>query len=93
MPTLKVAHINQQGQNIIIAPLDGSFDRRSSDEQRNLIAEIQLAASNAGLAGRVVPVWISGGRMKFIALQQWHPFFRSIDMRWVMANLNQTLTW
>lgn len=94
MPSLKIAHIREQGQDMIIAPLDGSFGRKPSADQHDAIEDIQRAARSAGLRGTVVPVWDgSGGRFTFIAPQQWHPFFRSIDMRWVHANVNRTLTW
>lgn len=93
MPTLRVAHIRQQGQDMIIAPLDHSFEAKSQDNQDSVISEIEAVAHSAGLRGSAVVVWQSGGRMKFIAPTPWHPFFRSINWRWLMANLNQTLTW
>ncbi|MER9392204.1 MULTISPECIES: hypothetical protein [unclassified Mesorhizobium] len=94
MTTLKIAHIREQGQDMIIAPLDSSFDHKTSSQQQAAIAEIQLAAGGAGLKGTVVPVWIaSAGKMKFIAPDPWHPFFQGINMKWVQANLNKTLTW
>ncbi|MER8921687.1 hypothetical protein [Mesorhizobium sp. M0802] len=76
MTKLKIAHIHEQGQDMIIAPLDGSFDHKTSSQQQALIAEIQLAAGSAGLKGTVVPVWIAGsGKIKFIAPGPWHSFF------------------
>ena len=93
MTTLKVAHIREQGQDMIIVPLDGSFDRKSEDDQLDAIDEIQAAASSAGLRGTVAVVWPSGGRMKFIGPQPWHPFLRSLNMQVVQRMLNRTLTW
>lgn len=93
MPTLKIAHVREQGQDMIVVPLDSSFGSKSSSDQEDAVAEIQSAAASAGLAGTVVAVWTSGGRMHFIAPPRWHPFFRSIDMRWVQANLNRSLSW
>ena len=93
MTQIDVAHIREQGQDMIIAPLDGSFDHKTSQQQQAAVAEIQRAATGAGLRGTVAVVWPSGGNMKFIAPRPWHPFFRSIDIRWVMANLNRSLSW
>ncbi|MEN6631789.1 MAG: hypothetical protein ABFD84_05135 [Candidatus Polarisedimenticolia bacterium] len=94
MTTLQVAHIREQGQDMIIAPLDRSFDHKTADQQQAAVAEIQMAATSAGLRGIVAVVWIGpGGRMKFIAPPPWHPFFRSLDIQQVMANLNRSLTW
>ena len=94
MATLDIAHIHEQGQDMIIAPLDSSFEYKSSQQQHAAVGQLQAAATSAGLRGKVVVVWqTSGGRMKFIAPPPWHPFFRSIDIHWVMANLNRSLTW
>jgi len=78
---------------MIIVPLDQSFDYKPSGEQNEAIEELQLRSNQAGLRGSVVAVWQSGGRMKFIAPRQWHPFFRSISLNFVIANLNRQLSW
>lgn len=94
MPSLKIAHLREQGQDMIIAPLERSFGTLTNDEQQATIAELQARANAAGLAGIVVPVWDhGGGRMSFIAPPPWHPFFRSITLQFVFANLNRELSW
>jgi hypothetical protein len=94
MPKFQVAHILEQGVNLIIIPLDSSFGHKSSDEQGQIISELQMRASSANLAGTVVPVWNAGaGRMAFIAPSKWHPFFRTITLQWVAANINKALSW
>jgi hypothetical protein len=94
MPRFKIAHILEQGQNVIIVPLDSGFGRKVSSEQQAIAAELQLRSESAGLAGRVVPVWNNGGgRMGFFAPDNWHAFFASINLRWVFANLNRELYW
>lgn len=94
MPTFKIAHIREQGTDLIIVPLESRFGSLSSDDQDATIRDLQLHANGAGLAGRVVPVWDSGsGRMAFIAPQQWHPFFSSISLQWVGLNLKKQLSW
>jgi len=79
---------------MIIVPLESSFGNRSSDDQQATIADIQKHAIAANLHGLVVPVWDAGsGRMAFIAPHQWHPFFSSLSLQFVFANLNRELYW
>jgi len=93
MPRFKVAHLHEQGQDMVIVPLDSSFGNKSEREQLDIIRDLQLHSNNAGLKGTVVPVWESGGRMKFIAPQPWHPFFRSLSLQTIAANINKTISW
>jgi hypothetical protein len=94
MSSVKVAHLRQQGQDMIIVPLDRSFAQKTENDQHATINELQMVAHSAGLAGEVVPVWDNGGgRMAFIAPNPWHPYFRSINLAFVWANVNRELSW
>lgn len=94
MPKFDVAHINQQGVDLIVIPLGSHFASKGLGDQRSVVEELQARASAAGLKGTVVPVWDAGsGRMGFIAPQSWHPFFKSINLRVVAANINRELYW
>lgn len=94
MPRFDVAHIRQQGVDLIIVPLDKSFGFKGDSEKDAIILELQERASSAGLAGTVVPVWDNvGGRMAFIAPRPWHPFFRSLTLSHVASNVNRELYW
>ena len=94
MPTFKIAHIREQGVDLIIVPLESVFGQKSKSDQDLAIAELQARATEAGLRGAVVAVWDSGGgRMAFIAPPKWHPFFKSIDLSFVAANINRSLSW
>lgn len=93
MPRFKVAHIREQEVDLIIVPLDDKFDYKTQNQQNAIISEIQANSSSAGLVGTVVPVWRSGSTMKFIAPQQWHSYFRSIDLSFVLANINREIFW
>jgi hypothetical protein len=93
MPQFKVAHLREQGQDMIIVPLEASFGSKSDSDQHKIINELQSRSSGANLKGTVVPVWESGGRMGFIAPQPWHPFLRGLSMRDVIANINKELSW
>jgi hypothetical protein len=93
MPQFDVAHIREQGVDLIIVPLNSAFGSRPTSEQHAITAELQMRANAAGLAGTVVPVWESGYRMTFIAPPGYHPFFQSISLAYVAANINRTLSW
>ena len=92
MTQLHIAHIREQGQDMIIVPLDSSFRFKSREEQNEAINSLQICAQNAGLAGRVVVCWSNGGQYQFIAPNQWHAFFKSISWDFIMANRNKVLT-
>lgn len=88
----RIAHVREQGVDLVIVPLDPAFNHKSLQQQRQFIGALQICADDAGLAGTVVPVWRNGGRMQFIAHQGFHPFFRSISWDVVISNLNKELT-
>lgn len=87
-----VAHINQQGQNMIVIPLNSNAQYKSDQQLNELMYLLQKCATSAGLAGTVVIVWTSNNGMMFMGPRQWQNFLRSIDMLWVAKNINRTLT-
>jgi len=92
MATFDVAHIRQQGVDLIIIPLTSSFGHKTSNEQKSIVVALQAASRSAGLAGTVVPVWDAGfGRMAFLAPRPWHSFFASINLMFVSSNINRQL--
>jgi hypothetical protein len=94
MPRFKIAHVKEQGVNLIIVPLDSAFGHKVSGDQKQIIGELQLHARAAGLAGTIVPVWDNGGgRMAFIAPRNWHSFFASLNLQRVFAIINHELYW
>jgi hypothetical protein len=93
MPHFRIAHMRQQGQDMVIVPLESSFGNKTSDDKNSIIAELQAHARGARLAGTIVPVWESRGRMSFIAPRPWHPFFQSLSMLDVERNINKELSW
>jgi hypothetical protein len=93
MPTFQVAHLQRDGQDVIIVPVDRSFGKRSPSEQARIQEAFQRSAAAADIAGVVVPVWEDAtGRMAFRAPPPWHDFFKSIDMVYVATALNRNLS-
>lgn len=91
MAQFDVAHIREQGVDLIIVPLKSDFGYKTDDEKDDVRAALQLGARQAGLSGTVVPVWEWCGRMAFLAPHNFHPYFRSISLRYVFSNINRRL--
>lgn len=89
---LQVAHIREQGVDLIIVPLDHSFGQKPQSEQAQAIQALRTSATNSRMQGEVVPVWDSGGgAMAFIAPKGYHSYFRSISLQFVFEKLNREL--
>jgi hypothetical protein len=94
MPRFKLAHVKQQGADLLIVPLSPSFALKSAAEQNAMVGELRARAAAAGLAGTVVPVWdCPAGRMRFLAPKGLHPFFRRLDLDRVLKLVNRDLSW
>ena len=92
MPRFKVAHVKEQGIDLIIIPVESDFGNKTSQEKQESANYLQIGANNAGLAGTVVPVWDEGrGRMGFFAPSKWHLFFESVSLAWVAQNINREI--
>ncbi|MEQ9416347.1 MAG: hypothetical protein RJQ08_02235 [Salinisphaeraceae bacterium] len=87
-----IAHLRHQGQDIIIVPVEDVFENYTQDEQMELRDSLQFYAQDADLRGTVCIVWQRGNRLRFLAPKPWWPFFESIDMHFVRANINRRLT-
>ncbi len=92
MASFEIAHIREQGVDLIIVPLDSAFGSKSKRDQNEIINSLQDCASSAGLAGTVVPVWRVGNSHAFIAPDKWHPFFKSFRWNDILRNINKKLT-
>ena len=93
METFEVAHINRQGQDIIMVLVANAFGSLSRSEQSRISNLLEIASHSAGLKGTVVPVWDGGfGRLAFLAPIPWMTFFKSLTLEDVALNINRTLT-
>jgi hypothetical protein len=94
MPTFKVAHISEQGQNMIIFPLRSAFGYQSQAEQQDELAALEDQAHAAGLAGHAVAVWdAGGGQMGFIGPPELQGFLQSLSLPTVMERVNTSISW
>lgn len=88
MERFKVAHIREQGVDLIIVFVNRSVAHRLDSEKAQLRGELQMCASSADLRGSVVLVWEGG----FYADRRFHAFFRSAPYATLVANINRDLT-
>lgn len=87
----EVAHVREQGQDMIVFALDRSFVYKTQQQQQQVMYYLQRCASSARLGGTVVILWEADGRTNSIGPRQWADFLRSIDMMWHAKNVNKTL--
>jgi hypothetical protein len=79
---------------MIIFPLGSNFGQMTASAQNEELSSLGIRASAAGLQGHAVAVWDAGaGRMGFVGPPQWHGFLSSINLHFVMANVNRVISW
>jgi hypothetical protein len=93
MPSLELAHIREQGQDMLIFPLDDSFGRKTESDRAAMLTMLERRAHAAGLAGGAVAIWEHGSHTHFMGPRPWRPFLEGIDMDWVWANVNREISW
>lgn len=88
----QIAHIREQGQDMVIIPMAGSFRYKTNKERNKARNALQRCSTAAGLAGIVVLVWdAGGGRMAFLAPPQWRAFFSGLSLADVALMINKEL--
>lgn len=93
MTSFDVAHLREQGQDMVIVPMKSDFGHKGQAEQARIEGALAQAAHQAGLAGRIVTVWdAGGGRMGFRGPPQWRSFLASLSLRVVASNINKRIT-
>ena len=93
MPSFEVAHINREGVDLIITPVNESFGRATHSEQIETVEALESAAHEAGPKGTVVPVWQVGNRMGLIVPNPWHPFLSSLTFDDIFESVNREISW
>jgi hypothetical protein len=89
MPHVDVAHLHEQGQDMILVALDRTFANKTDQDKSSTLDELQIRANGAGLRGSVALLWPGG----FMGPSPWHPFLRSLPLATVMRYLNRRISW
>ncbi len=93
MSKFQVAHLREQGQDMIIVFVNKSVGSMSNSDRADIAASLQACAESAGLAGSVVLVWKDSlGRGHFVAPKPWHLFFESTPYDILARHINKELT-
>lgn len=93
MPSFDVAHVYEQGQNMLLFPLDRKVGFKTLDQQRAILHELEDRAHGAGLAGQAAIFWEGNGRTHFLGPKAWRNFLGSIGMSDVLASVNRSISW
>ena len=93
MPSIKVAHVREQAQDMLLFPLSSSFGSKPTSDQNLILADLERCAHRAGLEGRAAAFWESGGRTHFFGPRPWGSFLRSISLAMVWANVNREINY
>lgn len=93
MPTYKVAHIREQGQDLVIIPLESAFGSKTPGQKAEALVLFELHTRAAGLAGRVALIWATGAGADFLGPKNWHQFLASIDYGYAISRINRTISW
>ena len=89
---VQIAHIKEQGQDMIFIPMNSKFGARSTKDQYLIVDALESCARNARLAGGVAVLWESNERTYSIGPKPWQIFLKSIDMNYVKRRVNKELT-
>lgn len=92
MTSFRVAHLHEQGNDMIIIPLGEEFGSKSPPEQEQTVGALRTAAKASGLRGVVIPIWPQEDKLRFLAPKIWHPYFKRMTWDWLRANLNTEIT-
>jgi hypothetical protein len=93
MPSIPVAQLHEQGQDMVIVIMDSAFARAAPHHQEATIGQLQALAKLNGLKGAVAMVWDDGGKMNYLAPQPWRDFFSSITLNDVRSRINAEIKW
>jgi hypothetical protein len=93
MPSFKVAHIKEQGQDMLLFPLSGNFGLKSPQDQTAVLATLQARAKGAGLPGHAVAVWEIGGQTHSIGPDAWRGYLSGLSMQFVMKHAKLSISW
>jgi hypothetical protein len=87
----RLAVFTHKNQEIIIAPLDCSFEERPAWQRRKALDNLQRYAAKAGLHAPIAVVWRVGGKLRFEGPDEWHTFLRTLTWNAIMSNLSSAI--
>jgi hypothetical protein len=93
MPRYEIAHIREQGQEILLFALNQSFGHQSEKDQLAALDEFSRRCRGANLRGSVAILWPAGAQTRFIGPQNWHHYLGSINLAYAISRRNRWISW
>lgn len=87
----RIAIFRHQEQEIIVVPLDCSFQDRPPSQRADALRRLQKSAMKAGLNAPAAAVWKVGAKLHFIAPTEWHPFLKTLTWNTIIVRLSSAL--
>ena len=88
-----IAHVRVGGADVIFVPMGGDFLQLSDAARAKVLDAIGVATADSRLAGQIIPVWETpSGAMGFVAPTAFHQAVSAINMDFVRANTNRTIS-
>lgn len=79
---------------MLLFALDDAFGRRTRQQQDAALCELQMRARAAGLAGTAAAFWgDASGNTRYLGPRNWEGFLRSVDLDFVLSNVNREIRW
>ena len=88
----RIAIFRHREQEIIVVPLDCSFQDRPPSQRTEALDRLQKSAIKAGLNAPAAVIWKVGAKLHFIAPPEWHPFLKTLTWNANIASLSSVLT-
>lgn len=88
MQRFKVAHIHEQGEDLVIVFVADQLEFFSADQKNQILGAVQLCSRSAGLRGTVALLWSRGVWCE----KRLHRFFSSVPFEILYSNINKELT-
>ena len=87
-----VAHVKHQNSSLVVVEVNASFFRGSVAEQGRWFTAVEQCVRSVKMAGQTLLVAKVNGSYRFYAPKHWHSFMQTIDLNWVNARVNKSLT-
>lgn len=90
--TYKIAHTRQRDVNMVFVVTGSGFFNADSNAKERMWTAMRSCSKSANLAGDVVMVANINGTFKYYGPKSWLDYLRTLDMTWVNARINKSLT-
>lgn len=87
-----IAHTRSRNADMVIIKVGPRFFEADLNTQARWYTDMQACVRGVKLAGTVVVVSTVNGRFRFYGPKTWHQFLGTIDMPWVNARVNKSMT-